>query len=78
MPHEIQKIWREFAKGNLSEEGRWLRRGSRSKVASPWVNGVSSPAMPTRKLSNVIVYEQGWLNNFNMALAKKIVLIIQI
>ena len=74
MPYDIQKIWLEFAKGNLPSEKPWLRRGSRSKIASPWVNGVSTPAMPTRKLSNVIVYEHGWLNNSNMALAKKIVL----
>jgi len=49
-----------------------LRKGSRFKNALPWINGVSAPAMPTRMLSNVVVFES-WQNPHNMEIAKGIV-----
>lgn len=69
---DFEDIWREFTKAHLEDEHARLRRGSRFKLAKPWIKGVSSPAMPTKMLSNVVVYDS-WLNNFNMDLANEIV-----
>jgi len=54
---------------NLANKGTKLRKGSRFKEANSWVNGVSMPAMPTRMLSNVTVYES-WQNPKNIEHAK--------
>lgn len=69
---DSERIWSEFTKAHLDDEHARLRRGSRFKLAKPWIKGVSSPAMPTRMLSKVVVYDS-WLNNFNMDLANQIV-----
>lgn len=69
---EIDKIWRMFAKDNLTDKNSILRNGSMFKSASPWVNGVDYPLLPTSMLSNVTVYSS-WINPHNMILARDII-----
>ncbi|WP_159820278.1 hypothetical protein [Colwellia sp. 20A7] len=64
--------WKSYASTFLNDKNIKLRVGSKFKTAFPWINGVVTPAMPTRMLSNVVVFES-WQNPHNMRIAKEIV-----
>ncbi|WP_027873401.1 hypothetical protein [Spongiibacter marinus] len=72
MDNNVEKIWRKFARDNLPENDSVLRKGTNFKLAAPWINGVATPALPTKMLTNVTVFES-WLNPHNFELAKSIV-----
>lgn len=72
MEDDIEEIWQKFIKYKVHKEHATLRKGTNFKKAAPWVNGLASPALPTKMLSNVTIYES-WLNPHNMKLARNLI-----
>lgn len=64
--------WELFARHSLSDSNAALRKGSKFKKAKSWIEGVPSPAMPTKILSNAEIFN-GWLNPHNFKLAKTLI-----
>jgi len=69
---KMDHLWQSFIKHAPVHKNAKFRNASRFKIAAPWVEKVSHPALPTRMLSNVLVYN-GWQNPHNVALAKELV-----
>jgi len=73
MTDHINKIWNAFTKQCLdSNSNALLRKGSSYKKAENWLNKTSGPALPTKMLSNVCIYNS-WINPHNISLAREII-----
>ena len=73
MSAAVEKAWQKFVREHwIKNKKAVLRKGSSFKAVKPWLEVRASPAMPTKMLSMVDVYE-GWSNPHSLKIAKVLV-----
>ena len=73
MSAAVEKEWQKFVREHsIKNKKAVLRKGSSFKAVKPWLEVRASPAMPTKMLSMVDVYD-GWTNPHPLKIAKVLV-----